>query len=157
MQGSRPKTQDTRHKTQDTRDKAAGGFTQAPGAGAGFTLVEVLVASMLLTAAMVPILRALTGAHTMDVKIERRMRSLTLAEAKLEDIKGRSIYNYSTNFNDPSSYIEGLYLCKVVDTAVSGDLRTILLSVGYDENGNGQLETNEIQVTLKTLLAQRWL
>ena len=76
--------QDTRHKTQDSRHETV---------GAGFTLVEVLVASMLLTAAMVPMLKALTGAHTMDVKIERRMRSLTLADAKLEDIKGRSIYN----------------------------------------------------------------
>ena len=133
------------------------GFTPAPAAEVGFTLVEVLVASMLLTAAMVPILRALTGAHTMDVKIERRMRSLTLADAKLEDIKGRSIYNYSSDFNDSGSYVEGLYVWKVVDTAVSGDLRTILLSVGYDENGNGQLDSSEIQVTLKTLLAQRWL
>jgi prepilin-type N-terminal cleavage/methylation domain-containing protein len=59
----------------------------------GFTLIEVLMASMLLTIAMVPILKGLTSAHTLDVKIERRMRSLTLAEAKLEDIKARSIYN----------------------------------------------------------------
>jgi prepilin-type N-terminal cleavage/methylation domain-containing protein len=48
----------------------------------GFTLVEVLMASMLLTAAMVPILKGLTSAHILDVKIERRMRSLTLAEAE---------------------------------------------------------------------------
>ena len=122
----------------------------------GFTLSEVLVASMLLTVAMVPILRALTGAHTLDVKVERRMRSLTLAEAKLEDIKARSIYNYGTDFNDSSSFLEGAYLCKVVDTAVSSDLRTILLSVGYDQNGNSTLEGDEVEVTLKTLLARRW-
>jgi len=122
----------------------------------GFTLVEVLVASMLLTIAMVPILKGLTSAHILDVKIERRMRSLTLAEAKLEDIKARSIYNYSTDFNDASSSLEGLYLCKVTDTAVSADLREILLSVGYDDNSNGQLGGKEVQVTLKTLLANRW-
>lgn len=122
----------------------------------GFTLSEVLVASMLLTVAMVPILRALTGAHTLDVKVERRMRSLTLAEAKLEDIKARSIYNYGTDFNDSSSSLEGAYLCKVIDTAVSSDLRTILLSVGYDQNGNSTLEGDEVEVTLKTLLARRW-
>lgn len=122
----------------------------------GFTLSEVLVASMLLVVVMVPILRALTGAHTLDIRIERRSRSLTLAEAKLEDIKARSIYNYSTDFNDPSSSIEGAYLCKVTDTVVSSDLRTILLSVGYDQNGNSTLGSDEIEVTLKTLLARRW-
>ena len=122
----------------------------------GFTLLEVLMASMLLTIAMVPILKGLTSAHTLDVKIERRMRSLTLAEAKLEDIKARSIYNYSTDFNDASSSLEGLYLCKVTDTAVSADLREILLSVGYDDDSNGQLGGKEVQVTLKTLLANRW-
>jgi len=122
----------------------------------GFTLVEVMMASMLLTIAMVPILKGLTSAHTLDVKIERRMRSLTLAEAKLEDIKGRSIYSYSTNFNDSSSSLEGLYLCKVTDTPVDANLRTILLSVGYDNDGDSVLDDSEIQVTLKTLLAKRW-
>ncbi|MHC4149790.1 MAG: type IV pilus modification PilV family protein [Planctomycetota bacterium] len=122
----------------------------------GFTLAEVLVASLLLTIVMVPILKGLTSAHTLDVKVERRMRSLTLAEAKLEDIKARSIYNYSTDFNDASSPLEGAYLCKVVDSAVSSDLRKILLSVGYDENGNNLLDGAEVEVTLKTLLARRW-
>jgi len=111
---------------------------------------------MLLVVVMVPILRALTGAHTLDIRIERRSRSLTLAETKLEDIKARSIYNYGTDFNDPSSSIEGAHLCKVTDTAVSSNLRTILLSVGYDQNGNSTLESNEVEVTLKTLLAKRW-
>ena len=122
----------------------------------GFTLAEVLVASLLLTIVMVPILKGLTSAHTLDVKVERRMRSLTLAEAKLEDIKARSIYNYSIDFNDASSSLEGAYLCRVVDSAVSSDLRTILLSVGYDENGNNLLDGDEVEVTLKTLLARRW-
>jgi len=120
------------------------------------TLIEVLVASLLLTLVMVPILRALTIAHTEDIKIERRMRSLTLAEARLEDIRARSIYSYSANFNDPSSSIEGAYLCKVTDTPLSAKLRTVLLSVGYDENGNSSLDAGEIEVTLKTLLAKRW-
>ena len=114
------------------------------------------MASLLLTIVMVPILKGLTSAHTIDVKVERRMRSLTLAEAKLEDIKARSIYNYSTDFNDASSSLEGAYLCKVVDSAVSSDLRKILLSVGYDENGNNLLDGAEVEVTLKTLLARRW-
>jgi prepilin-type N-terminal cleavage/methylation domain-containing protein len=122
----------------------------------GFTLTEVLVAAMLLTLVMVPILKGLTSAHSLDIKVERRMRSLTLAEAKLEDIRGRSIYNYGLNFNDPSSSLDGPYLCRVADVPAGLDLRSIVVSVGYDENGNGLLEGAEVEVTLKTLIAKRW-
>ncbi len=122
----------------------------------GFTLAEVLVAAMLLTLVMVPILRGLTSAHSLDIKVERRMRSLTLAEAKLEDIRGRSIYNYGLNFNDPSSSLDGAYLCRVADVPAGLDLRSIVVSVGYDENSNGLLEGGEVEVTLKTLIARRW-
>ncbi len=111
---------------------------------------------MLLTLVMVPILKGLTSAHALDIKVERRMRSLTLAEAKLEDIRGRSIYNYSLDFNDPSSSVDGAYLCRLADTSAGVDLRSIVVSVGYDENSNGVLEGGEVEVTLKTLIARRW-
>lgn len=122
----------------------------------GFTIAEVLVASLLLTSAMVPILRALTGAHTLDVKIERRTHSLTLAEAKLEDIKARSIYSYADNFSDTSSSLDGPYLCRVLDNALGADTRSVAVFVGYDNNSNSSLEDDEVQVCLKTLIARRW-
>lgn len=122
----------------------------------GFTLAEVVVASLLMVVAMVPILKALTGAHRIDVKIERRTRSLQLAQARLENIRAESIYSYETNFNDPSSSMDGSYLCKVRDRSVAADLRAISLSVGYDQNGNGILEVDEVEVDLNTLLARRW-
>ena len=125
-------------------------------ASKGFTLSEVLVASLLALVAMVPILRALGGAHRIDIDIERKTRSLQLAQAKLEDIRARSIYSYGTNFNDNSSSVDGQYLCKVGDASVSADLRAIVVSVGYDENNNSSLESNEVKVTLTTLLARRW-
>lgn len=127
----------------------------------GFTLAEVAIATLLMVIAMVPILKALGGAHRLDAKIEQRTRSLQLAQAKLEDIKARSIYNYDDNFNDYSSPLEGHYLCKVDDMPVSGPLvdalRRIVVSVGYDQNSNHLLEEDEVEVTLNTLLARRWL
>ena len=42
------------------------------------------------------------------------------------------------------------------DSSVSSDLREITVSVGYDLNGNSTLETDEIEVTLATLVAKRW-
>ncbi len=125
-------------------------------AQAGFTLTEVVVASALLIIAIVPILKALTGAQVTSTIIERKTRSLTLAQAKLDAIRALSIYNYSSNFVETSTSLDGPYLCSVVDTTVSSNLRTIEISVGYDLNNNNELEADEVEVTLATLVARRW-
>jgi type II secretory pathway pseudopilin PulG len=125
-------------------------------AQAGFTLTEVVVASALLIIAIVPILKALTGAHVTSTIIERKTRSLTLAQAKLDAIRARSIYNYSSNFVETSTSLDGSYLCDVKDTSKGTDLREIAISVGYDLNSNNELEADEVEVTLATLVARRW-
>jgi prepilin-type N-terminal cleavage/methylation domain-containing protein len=123
---------------------------------AGFTLTEVVVASTLLAIAIVPILKALTTAHLNTAIIERRTRSLVLAEAKLDEIKARSIYHYGDTFAEADSSLDGSYLGSVEDVSAGSNLRKITVSVGYDLNGNNNLETNEIEVTLATLVARRW-
>jgi Tfp pilus assembly protein PilV len=121
----------------------------------GFTLTEVVVASALLIAAMVPILKGLTAAHVGTINIERKSRSLVLAQAKLDEIKARSIYHYSSSFVEDNNSLDGLYLCNVADNAAD-PLRTITVSVGFDANGDGALGSGEIEVTLSTQLARRW-
>ena len=123
---------------------------------AGFTLTEVVVASTLLAIAIVPILKALTTAHLNTAIIERRTRSLVLAEAKLDEIKARSIYHYGDTFAEADSCLDGSYLGSVEDVSAGSNLRKITVSVGYDLNGNNNLETDEIEVTLATLFARRW-
>ena len=123
---------------------------------AGFTLTETVVASTLLIIAVVPILKALTTAHLNTGIIEHKTRSLTLAQTKLDDIKARSIYHYADDFEENNSSLDGLYLCNVDDASKGTNLRTITVSVGYDLNGDNVLASDEILVTLKTLLARRW-
>ena len=124
----------------------------------GFTLTEVVIAAGLLIAAIVPILQALTVSHTTTTSIEYKTRSLTLAQAKLDDIKARSIYNYTnggSTFAESNTSLDGSYLGNVTDD--SGDpLKTITVSVGFDRNGDSTLSSDEIEVTLSTLLARRW-
>jgi len=122
----------------------------------GFTLTEVVVASAILIIAIVPILRALTSAHVSTTIIEHRTHSLILAQAKLDEIKARSIYHYGDNFTENNLSLDGSYLCNVEDSFISSDLRKITVPVGYDLNGNSTLETDEIEVTLATLVARRW-
>ena len=122
----------------------------------GFTLTEVVVASSLLIIAIVPILRALTIAHVSSGIIENRTNSLILAQAKLDEIKARSVYHYSDTFVETNSSIEGSYLCNVEDISVSANLRKITVSVGEDLNGDSTLDTDEVEITLSTLIAKRW-
>ena len=123
---------------------------------AGFTLTEVVVASAILIIAIVPILRALTSAHLSTTIIEHRTHSLILAQAKLDEIRARSIYHYSDSFTETDLSIGGPYLCNVDDSFVSANLRTITVSVGYDLNGNNTIEADEIEINLATLVARRW-
>lgn len=122
----------------------------------GFTLTEVVVASAILIIAIVPILKALTNAYVTGAIVERRTHGLTLAQAKLDEIRARSIYNYSASFEENNLSLDGLYLCNVLDEAIDSNLRKITISVGHDLNGNSSLEGGEIGATLATLLARRW-
>jgi type II secretory pathway pseudopilin PulG len=122
----------------------------------GLTLTEVVVASALLLIVMVPILKALTSAQVSAVIIERKTRSLMLAQAKLEDVKSRSIYNYDSSFAEANTSVDVSYLCTVSDSGAASDLRQITVEVGYDLDGSTTLEAQEVDVTLSTLVARRW-
>jgi Tfp pilus assembly protein PilV len=118
---------------------------------AGLTLIEVVIASALLFFAMVPILNCLTVAHASAIKIEHKSRSLLLAQAKLDQIRARSIYNYTNggaSFEETGTSLDGLYLCNVTDNR-DDFLKTITVSVGYN--------LDDDTVTLATLIARRWI
>ncbi len=156
---ARPKTQDSRPQEPEgrgTRHEGRPSSIVCRPSSMGFTLTETVVASALLIIAVVPILKALTTAHLNTGIIERKTRSLTLAQTKLDDIKARSIYNYDDDFEENNSSLDGLYLCNVDDASTGTNLRTITVSVGYDLDGDDVLTSDEILVTLKTLLARRW-
>ena len=122
----------------------------------GFTLTEVVVASTLLILAIVPILKGLTSVHLNSSRIERKTRSLSLAQAKLDEIKARSVYNYTDNFTEANESLDGPYLCTVKDGAISANLRVMAVAVGYDVDGDSVLSSDESLVTLQTMIARRW-
>jgi Tfp pilus assembly protein PilV len=121
---------------------------------AGVTLVEVVVASSLLAVAIVPILKALSTATLTATKMEWKTQSLALAQAKLEEVKARSIYHYDDSFREDSTLLEGLYRCNVSDDE-HPSLRLVSVSVGCDANLDGDLSSGEVEVTLTTYIARR--
>lgn len=125
---------------------------------AGLSIIEVVIASALLIVALVPILKGLTIAHASTAKIEHKTRGLILAQAKLDEIKAGSIYDYTNggaSFAESNTSLDGSYLCNVTDDS-GNPLKTISVSVGYDTNGNNTLGSDEVEITLTTLLARRW-
>ncbi len=124
----------------------------------GFTLTEAIVASGLLIIAIVPVLKALTVAHLNAAIVERRTHSLNFAQAKLNEVRALSIYSYSLNFSGTDSG-SAPYLCEVSDPNYSQappDLRAIIVSAGYDIDGNMRLSAEETFVMLETLITRRW-
>ncbi len=112
------------------------------------------MASGLLVIAIVPILRALSSATLTGTRIERKTHSLALAQAKLDEIRARSIYHYGVSFRESSSRLDGSYLCNVSDDG-HPRLRLVAVSVGYDADRDGNLSRNEADVTLTTYIARR--
>lgn len=125
----------------------------------GFSLIEVAMAAILLTVALVPVLKNLTRAQQFDTEIERKTFSLMFAQGKLDEIKARSVYNFGSADSYKMSNVamdNPLYLCNVTDVDAGTNLRTIIVSVGYDKDRSGILASDEIEVTLASYISQRW-
>lgn len=123
---------------------------------AGFTLTEVIVASSLLIMAMVPILKGLTSVHLTASLVEQRTKSLNYAQTILEDIKARSIYDYNGNYDKIDKDLGDSYLYMSKAVGQGPNLKRITVTVGYDKDGDGNLQAAETLVTLDTLVAKRW-
>lgn len=114
------------------------------------------MASALLITAIVPILKALTSVHVHATQIEHKTRCLNIAQARLDEIKARSIYSYGVSYAESNRPVDGAYLRTVSDAAITADLRHIVITAGYDADSNGTLAAGETLITLQTLLARRW-
>ncbi len=121
----------------------------------GFTLMEVIVSSVLLLVAVVPMLTALTQANLNGNIVDRRTQSLILAQSKLNHIAAESIYNFSSSFSSSNEVLRGSYLCNTTDDGNSL-LKSITVSVGFDRNSNSVLSSDEVEVTLRSKISKRW-
>ena len=139
-----------------TKDKTNSGIRGKSRSQAGLTLTEVVIASALLIVAMVPILKGMTSAYLSTTIIQRKTISLILSQARLDDIKARSVYNYSQSYAENNLSLDGSYLCSVADESAGSNLRKITVSVGFDLNDNNILDSDEIEVTQATYVAKRW-
>ncbi|MCH7556604.1 MAG: prepilin-type N-terminal cleavage/methylation domain-containing protein [Planctomycetes bacterium] len=121
----------------------------------GFTLVEILASVMVMTVVIVPFITFAANNFTVGMEIERKTRSNLLAEAEMEKIKNTLSKSFETDFTAWSSDLGNSYLVTRTSTDVSETLKRIGVSVGYDDDKNGSLGTDEIMIDLVTQYAKR--
>jgi len=115
------------------------------------TLAEVLVASALLGAALVPIFDMVTRGLVLGRDVERRSKATFLAEREMEDALAKAARNFSLNLTKTNQPLGDGYLVTVTQT-VGSRRKTLHVEVGHDANGNGALSAGEVLVALSTLV-----
>jgi Tfp pilus assembly protein PilV len=121
----------------------------------GFTFVEVLASILILAGVITPFILYEADNLAMSMEIERRVKSTLLAEGEMEKIKNVLRKSFETDFASWPSSLGDSYLASRTSADVSSTLKIFEVSVGYDANKNGSLETDEIMVTLTTQYAKR--
>jgi hypothetical protein len=115
--------------------------------------VEVVVASALLVASLVPVLRAMTVSQITARRIARTSQSLMVAQGFLEQLRARAENNYGQSLAVASHPLAEGFLASVTDDA-HPLLREVTVSVGYDGDQNQILSPDEIRVVLTTCIAR---
>jgi prepilin-type N-terminal cleavage/methylation domain-containing protein len=125
------------------------------GREGGFTLTEVLTALVLLAFALLPVMKALISSQQTGTRSKRVTQAVFLADRKIEDIRAAALASFATDFSVSSEALPGGFACTVQDGQESAELKSIRVLVGFDDDGDGVLDGNEIDVVLNTLIASR--
>lgn len=119
----------------------------------GFTLLEILMALVLLTVGVIAICQAFSAGMFASTDVENMDLALNLARARLEkvfdvlkdtDIVSLNIGNFETLYSNEESGFEDYDIA--VDLADSGDPRQVTVTVTWDVKGG------QANVELKTLV-----
>ena len=119
------------------------------------TLTELLASAVILSIALIPLLKFLADSQVLSLTIERKTQSILLAQKKMETVRAVAHTSFDTNFSCNSVTLASGYLCTVVDGQEQTDLKSIRVQVGFDINANSSLEAGEIHVTLDTQVTRR--
>ena len=122
----------------------------------GFTLLEVLVSAVIISVAIIPISRAIIGIMESKLASERMTKVAMLAREKIEEIKQNAAEEFDRNYTGSGSFPppDLNYRYTVQD---DGDpvMKTISVTVWFDEDGDGELEEGEIDIKLDTRFTRR--
>lgn len=126
-------------KSNSARVKAA----NLPKDKRGFTLVEVLIAAVILAAVMIPLMTSFINATRWTAEAKELLTAANLAQSKLEEMKNkpfRDVQNNPPNPGDPPVPFPGFsgYAYRITvleypgnDPDLTGHLKTVTATVFY--------------------------
>lgn len=123
----------------------------------GFTLLEVLLTIIILSMALIPLMEMLPQALVLDKKVERETQAVFLAQQKLEEIKGKAIYDFNPDYSESATAfpVPHSIFKYVVSDDQGTDVKEIAVNVWYDEDGDNIVDSDEEEVELNTKVAER--
>ncbi len=116
--------------------------------------MEVILATGLLALAAVPIINGMTRAAELAGEVELRSTAAMLAQREMETALAALAEDFTTDVSKDSEPLGGGYLV-TIDGEVSGLTAAGAVQVGWDEDGDGELDASEVLVTLATLVTDR--
>ena len=114
---------------------------------AGFTILEMLIAVLLLVIGMVSILNIFNIALHIDNGIEKSTVALSLAQEEMELVKDAFTWESIDAFISPRTNVGGRYADFDREVTVSGDPKEIGVIVYWTDKGIDQ------QISLTTLMS----
>ena len=123
----------------------------------GFTLIELMLASMILVISIIPMTMMLPRIFTDNTSIEHTNRAVFLAQLKMEEMKTKVLtyfnHNYSENvtaFASPNN----VFKYKITDNN-DPNIKTITVEVWYDKINNNTVDTGEEYIKFITKVCNR--
>ena len=112
---------------------------------------------VILSVALIPLMEMLPGALVLDAQMERQSKVAFLAQQKLEEVKGRAIYDFSQDYSESATAFpspDSTFKYTVSDDQGS-EIKEIVVKVWYDKDGDDTVDQGEEDIELNTKVAKR--
>jgi len=123
----------------------------------GYTILEIVLTISILSIALIPLMEMLPRALLLDDQLEQRARAAFLAQRKLEQVKGKAIYDFHQDYTEAATAFQApdsRFKYTVSDQETDG-IKEIGVNVWYDMDGSGSMGEGEENIELDTKIARR--
>lgn len=123
----------------------------------GFTILEVLIAIIILSVTLIPLIGLLPQVLVISSEVDRQTKVSFLARQKVEEVKTKTICNFTYDYSEPTTpFPDPDSTFKYTVTVGTGsDIKDINVSVWYDRNGNDAIDDGEENIELNAKVARR--
>ncbi len=128
----------------------------------GFTLIEVLLAIVIMSIAIIPLMQIFPQASLIANDTQQETRISFLAQQKLEQVKSQALSYFYGNYTESATAFpspDTVFKYTVDYFTASGDdgnqIRSIKVRVWYDGNNNGIVDGTENLIELYTKVSRR--